>query len=410
MSETEETSSPEIAIVCDWLTNMGGAERVVLAMHEAFPDAPIFTSVFNPEGCPAFLGLDVRTTWLQKLPKSLRYKHQLWPVLRPAAFKKLDLKEYDIILSSASAEAKAVVTRKQMAMHICYCHSPIRYYWSHYEEYMQNPGFGMLNPLVRLVMPAFVRWMRKRDLESTHGVNRFIANSHEVQRRIKEYYNRDSEVIFPPVDTNRLRPQAPVQKQDYYLVVGRQIPYKRLDLAVVACSQLNKRLVVIGKGSEHEELKRRGGANVLFLENIEDADITAYFQQAKALIFPGREDFGITPVEALSAGTPVIAYKNGGALDYIQDGINGVFFESQTVDSLMAAIGRFEMINFDPRTVSDSAERFSTARFINELRESVLNHTNPNAGPPPAPQPPALPPTPPKIGPIRPDDDGDVLV
>lgn len=361
-------SAPKIAIVCDWLTNMGGAERVVLALHEAFPDAPIYTSVFDPAGCPAFAKLDVRTTWLQRLPAGLRNRHQLWPVLRSFAFKRLDLSQYDIVISSASAEAKAVRVRAG-AKHICYCHTPTRYYWSHYQQYQRDPGFGRLNPLVRRLLPLFVGWMRRRDLAAVRGVDLFIANSREVQARIKQYYQRDSVIVFPPVDVAHFRPAQPVKKQPYYLMLGRQIPYKRFDLAIAACNQLGRRLVIIGNGSEHAKLRALAGPTIEFLTDVDDTAKVGYLQQAQAFLFPGREDFGISPVEALAAGTPVIAYAAGGALDYVIEGKNGILFGQQTAADLAAAVERFEQS--DPPLVGSGYDRFDQAKFITAIQAAT---------------------------------------
>lgn len=362
--------SPKVAIVADWLTNMAGAEKTVLALAKAFPKAPIFTSVYDRENMSAFAGLDVRTTYLQKLPKKIRNRHQLFPLLRANAFRALDLSQFDVIISSASAEAKAVRRRKG-AVHICYCHTPTRYYWSHYKEYLATPGFGLLNPAVRVALPVLVKAMRKIDLQAVEGVDHFIANSHEVQQRIKTYYKRDSTVIFPPVETNRMKPGKNIAKEDFYLVVGRQIPYKRIDLAVQACTRLNKRLVVIGRGSEHEKLKALAGPTIEFIFVDNDREIVSYFQRAKAFIFPSFEDFGITPVEAMAAGTPVLAYQNGGALDYVHDPASGIFFKDQTVDSLCNAIKQCEKTQFNATAIATHAESFSESRFIQEMQEFV---------------------------------------
>lgn len=361
-------TKPKIALVADWLTNMGGAEHLFYSLHKAFPDADIYTSVFDAEACPIFKNLNVRTTYLQKLPRFLRNRHQLFPVLRARAFRQLDLNQYDIVISAASAEAKAIQVREG-AVHICYCHTPIRYYWSHYEEYKKDPGFGWLDPLVKLVLPLFVRAMRKRDLESVKGVDYFIANSHEVQQRIKRYYHRDSIVIFPPVEVGRLQPKEVVKKDDYYLIVGRQIPYKRIDLAIQACNQLRRKLIVIGNGSQYEELVRIAGPTIEFKTHVDDQEIVQYFQKAKGFIFPALEDFGIVPVEAMSAGTPVIAYKKGGALDYVVDEKTGVFFDQQTKGSLLEAIKKFEQTAFDQVAIIKHAQQFSEARFIQEIRQ-----------------------------------------
>lgn len=368
---TSIKSKPKVALVADWLTNMGGAERLLLSLHEAFPDAPIYTSVFDAEACPEFKDLDIRTSYLQKLPESIRYRHQLFPTLRAGAFRKLDMDEYDIIVSSSSAEAKSVIKRPD-ALHVCYCHTPIRYYWSHYKEYMKDPGFGSLNGLVRTVMPGFVARMKRFDLASVNGVDLFVANSHEVQKRIKQYYRRDAKVIFPPVDTVNITPVELKDKEDFYLVVARQIPYKKVDIAIKACNRLKKRLVVIGRGGEHDALRTMAGETIEFITDANDATKADYLRRAKAFLFPSFEDFGIAPVEAIAAGTPVIAYEAGGAHDYIREGVNGMFFEQQTPRSLEAAIKVFERKTFDPIDVSITAECFSEARFVCEIRNLVL--------------------------------------
>jgi len=362
--------APNIAIVCDWLTNMGGAEHLVYSLHKAFPDAPIYTSMFSPQKCPLFTGLDVRTTYLQRLPRKLRERHQLFSLLRTNAFRSLDLSEYDIVISSASAEAKSIRVRDG-AKHICYCHTPTRYYWSHYEEYKKEPGFGALNPLAKLVLPLFVHIMRRRDLQAVEGVDQFIANSHEVQQRIKTYYHRDSTIIYPPVETARFIPRMPVQKEDFYVIAGRQIPYKRIDLAIRACNALDRRLIVIGNGSEHEALAKIAGPKTELLTNIPDSQIADYFQRARGFIFPSLEDFGIVPLEAMSAGTPVIAYKKGGALDTVIDGKTGIFFEEQTAESLADAVKRFETMQFDTSAIITHARTFDEAAFIQNIREFI---------------------------------------
>ena len=372
--DTPVSPTPKIALIIDWLTTMGGAERLLLSLHKAYPDAPIYTSVFIPENCPPFVGLDVRTTYLQRLPKFLRRWHQLLPVLRAHAFRTLDLREYDIVLSTASAEAKAVRARPG-ATHVCYCHTPTRYYWSHYEEYRKAPGFGPLNPLIRLLIPPFVAWMRRLDLRAVAGVDHFIANSHAVQARIKKYYRRDSVVIFPPVQTERLSPKQQVTKEDFYLMVGRQNPYKRIDLAIDACNRLKKRLIIIGQGTEHERLTRLAGPTVEFLTDIDDQAIVSYFQRARGLLFPQQEDFGITAVEAMAAGTPVIAYGRDGALDTVIDGETGILFEPQTADSLVAAIQRFEKLRFSSSSLQKHAQAFREERFITKIKNEVEKYS-----------------------------------
>lgn len=369
-------TAPKIAIVCDWLTNMGGAERVVLALHKAFPDAPIYTSVFTPETMPTFRDLDVRTTYLQKLPLPLRGKHQLFPLQRASAFRKLDLREYDIIISSASAEAKAVRKRPD-AVHICYCHTPTRYYWSHYKEYVASPGMGPLNPLVRVALPTLVSMMRKIDLRAVDGVDYFIANSSAVSGRITKYYDRDSRVIYPPVDMTRFRDLDISGPREGFVVVGRQVPYKRFDLAVEACNKLGLPLTLYGTGPDHKRLKSLAGPTIRFVEGANDKQIATALTKAVGYIFPQEEDLGITQLEPIAAGCPVIAFAKGGALDIVVDGKTGIFFKKQTPESLAEALERFQTLKFAPKVLQSHAENYSEERFVREIQEFVSTHKKP---------------------------------
>lgn len=360
----------KVAIVYDWLTNMGGAERVVLAMHDAFPDAPIYTSVFEPEGCPPFKNLDVRTTWLQKLPRFLRKRHQLFPVFRAQAFRRLDLREYDVVISISSAEAKAVRVRPN-ARHICYCLTPTRYYWSHYEEYKKEPGFGALNPLVRLALPAFVGRMRELDLRAIDGITDFIAISSAVAERIKKYYNRNSSIIYPPVGMRRFRNLDITQPRKGFVALGRQVPYKRIDLAVAVCTNLNLPLTVYGNGPEHEKLVAMAGPTVTFVVGAPDEVIATALTKAQGFFFPQEEDFGIVQVEAMAAGCPVIAYAKGGALDVVTEGKTGVFFSEQTPESVAKAVQKLQKMRFAPKILQAHAETFSEEKFISQLHDLV---------------------------------------
>jgi glycosyltransferase involved in cell wall biosynthesis len=366
-------ATPKIAIVADWLTNMAGAENVVLAMHEAFPDAPIYTSTFTPETMPTFEDLDVRTTYLQNLPKPFRKLHKFFPMLRVNAFKKLDLSEFDIIISSSSAESKQVQKTRPNQVHICYCHTPIRYYWSHYNEYRRDPGFGKLNWLVRLAMPLMIPALKKSDYKAAQKVDVFIANSTEVQKRIKKYYGKTSTIIYPPVDVNRFTPS--LTRGDYYVALGRQVPYKRIDLAVAAATKLGVKLRVYGNGSEHQHLVNIAGPTVQFFTerfgNASDDAVATALNSAKGYIFPAEEDFGIVQVEALAAGTPVIAYSKGGTLDIVQDGESGVLFHRQTVNAVVDAIKSAEQTDFLPGTLRRKAKRFDKSLFITKIKKIV---------------------------------------
>jgi glycosyltransferase involved in cell wall biosynthesis len=368
--------NPKIAIVTDWLTNMGGAERVVLAAHEAFPKAPIFTSTFTPENMPDFKKLDVRTTWLQKLPKPIRKFHKFFPMLRVKAFQDLDLSEYDLILSFCSAESKQVRKTRPDQVHICYCHTPIRYYWSHYKEYKKNPGFGKLNFLVRLMMPIMIPPLKKVDYEAAQKIDVFIANSTEVKNRIKKYYGRNSTIIYPPADISRFKPSS--KRDNYYVALGRQIPYKKIDLAIKAANELNIPLKVFGNGSEHKKLLELAKSNVTFYtdrySNASDKAVAEALNSAKGFIFPTEEDFGIVQVEALASGTPVIAYGKGGALDIVQDKESGILFKKQTAECLKKAIEEAETINFSPSLLRRKAQRFDKGLFITKIRKIVFDN------------------------------------
>lgn len=363
----------KVAIVCDWLTNMGGAEKVVLAMHEAFPDAPIYTSVYTPERIPAFRDADVRTTYLQKLPGPLRKLHKFFPMLRVRAFRSLDLSDYDIILSSVSAEAKQVRKTRDDQLHICYCHTPIRYYWSHYDQYRADPGFGRLNWLVRLAMPFFVPPLKRADYRAAQDVDIFLANSNTVKDRIKKYYGKTATTMYPPVDTKRFAPSA--KRDDYYVTIGRQIPYKRHDLAVRACTELGVTLKVFGYGSEHQKLRDIAGKTIEFYTNrfgnASDQSVEKALNHTKGFIFPAEEDFGIVSVEAMAAGAPVIAYSAGGSSEIVSDAKVGVLFDEQTTSSVVDAIRRAEATKFSPTVLRNRAKRFDRTLFVTQIRNFV---------------------------------------
>jgi glycosyltransferase involved in cell wall biosynthesis len=363
--------APRVVLVTDWLTNMGGAEPLLLEIHKLYPDAPIYTSVYNKDAMPAFHGCDVRTTYLQKLlPKFIRYKHVLWPVLRAYAFRKLDLSEFDIIISTSSAEAKAVRKTRPDQVHIAYIHTPIRYYWSHYEEFKREFNFGKASFVIRPFIPLFVRWMRKLDLQSIPGIDVFIANSTVTQSRIKQYYNRPSTVVHPPVEIDRFTPPPQTDRKGF-VMWGRHVPYKRFDLAIAACNKLQLPLTIIGSGPDTERLQSLAGPTISFPGRVSDEELVRIAQHSKAFLFPNEEDFGISAAEALAAGTPVIGYAKGGVLDIVQDGETGVFFQEQTVDSLIAAIQRFETLSFLPATLHRKSKRFAPSLFHTKIRKIV---------------------------------------
>jgi len=370
---------PKIAIVCDFLTVMGGAERVVLALHEAFPQAPIYTAIYDEERLPEFKNLDVRTTWLQKIPKKLRRTYKLFPTLQVEAFRNLDLSEFDIILTSSYLNANQVrKTRKDQVL-ISYCHTPARYYWSHYNAYKKEPGFGPLDPIIRPLIPLFVPHQRKLDYEAAQKVDVFIANSSETQKRIKKYYGKPSTVVHPAVDTDRFEPAR--TRDNYYMTMGRQLPYKRYDLVVAACTELGVPLKVFGSGPAHDDLVKIAGPTVQFFTDrfgdASDDELEKSLNHAKGWIYAAEEDFGIVQVEALAAGAPVITYGKAGALDIVQDGESGILFYEQTVDAIVEAVKKAEKITFLPGTLRRKAKRFDKGLFITKIQK-IIRDNSPN--------------------------------
>jgi glycosyltransferase involved in cell wall biosynthesis len=357
----------KIALVHDWLTNLAGSERVILALHELYPQAPIYTSVYSPENFPQLAGADVRTSFLQKVPGA-RQKHQAFPWLRTVAFERFDLSEYDVVITSCHAESKGVITRPE-TMNLCYCYTPIRYYWSGYAHYLDNPRFGVLNPLVKLVMPYMVNYLRVWDRCAADRVDMFVAISHYVARRIRKYYRREAGVIYPPVNTSAFQPV--LSPDDYFLMVGRLIPYKRADVVVEAFNRLGLKLKIVGEGSELAGLKSRARPNIEFLGRVPDGELSEIYSRCLAFVFPQEEDFGITPLEAMAAGRPVIAYRGGGALETIEEGETGVFFDSQDASSLEAAVRGFDAASFDPGRLRRHAEGFDVSVFQAKMDDLV---------------------------------------
>jgi glycosyltransferase involved in cell wall biosynthesis len=356
----------QIAIVCDWLLGIGGAERVVLELHKLYPEAPIYTSQYDPKKIDWFDGADVRTTWLQKLPKSLK---KFLPVLRAWAFSRLDLSAYDVVICCSGAEAKAVKTENN-TLHVNYCFAPTHYYWSRYEQYLQNPGFGALDWLARIGLKLLVSPLRRWDRKAAQKADRIIAISSHIQSEIKKYYGRESDLIYPPVDISRFRQSKSVPRKGF-LAAGRQTPYKRFDLAVAAFSQLNLPLTVAGDGPDNKRLRQLAGPTISFKTNVTDHEMTKLLQSAEAFIFPGLDDFGIVPVEAMAAGTPVIAYRAGGALDYVIPGQTGQFFDEPTQESLIGALREFQSSNFDSETIMKHTEAFSDESFKNNFKDYI---------------------------------------
>ena len=365
-------SAPKVAIVCDWLLGTGGAERVVLELHRMYPDAPIYTSQYDRSpniwyGDKWFSDADVRTTWLQKLPRSLK---KFMPALRAWTFSRLNLSGYDVVISCSGAEAKGVKTGPN-TLHVNYCHAPTHYYWRRYDAYLKNPGFGRLDWLARFGLRTLVGPLRRWDKRAAQRPDVMCANSTHIQEDIRKYYGRDSVVVHPPVDLERFKSRTPLPRHGF-VTAGRQAPYKRFDLAVEACTQLNVPLIVIGNGPEHKRLEKLAGRSVTFLTNVSDEAIAEHFQSSLAFIFPSdTEDFGVTPVEAMAAGTPVIAYSQGGPRDYIVPGKTGEFFDKLTAQSLADVIANFKPEKYKAEVLEVKAAEFSPIVFQKSIRTVI---------------------------------------
>lgn len=361
----------KVAIVCDWLTGIGGAERVVLELHKLYPEAPIYTSQYDPGKINWFEGADIRTTWLQRLPTGLK---KFLPLLRAWTFSRLNLSEYDLVLSSSGAEAKGVKTGPKTT-HICYCHSPTHYYWIRHDEYLDNPGFPFgLNWIARLGLKLLVGPLKRWDRHAAKQPDYLIANSAHTQAMIKRYYRRDSDIIFPAVETDRFRLRDKESLRHGFVVAGRQTPYKRFDLAIRACDELKVPLVVIGDGPDHRRLEKLAGRGTTFLTNVNDNEIVNHFQSSLGFILPNMDDFGIVAVEAMAAGTPVIAYNKGGALDYVLPGKTGLFFDKQTPSGLAKVLETAMAKSFDYQAIAEHAEQFSVAAFSKNMQSYIKDH------------------------------------
>ena len=356
----------KVALVHDYLNQMGGAERVVLAMHEIFPDAPLYTSIYDPKRVdPAFQKIDIRTSFMQKLPFVMKH-HQPYLPFYPFAMENLDLRGYDLVLSSSSAFGKGVITRPE-TLHICYCHTPMRWCWNYY-EYVEREQIGKL---ARKILPLFITGLRIWDSTSAMRVDHFIANSPVVAERIAKYYRRDAIVIPPPVEASRFIFDPDTRPEDYFLIVSRFLPYKRIDLAIQACNALQLPLVIIGSGRYERELRKMAGPTIRFLGRLSDTEVLHYYAHCRALLLPGEEDFGITPLEAQASGRPVIAYGAGGALTSVIDGITGAFFDEQTVESLMAVLATFDGRTYDPETIRNHALEFDKPLFHRRILQFI---------------------------------------
>jgi glycosyltransferase involved in cell wall biosynthesis/O-antigen ligase len=407
----------KVALVCDWLTEIGGAEEVLLEFHKKFPNAPIYTSQYRKGRAKQFKDIEVRTGWLNYFPV---FSRRFIAPLRQNYFKNLDLSDYDLVISVTGCDAKFVRTN---GTHLCFCHVPTQYYWGKYDEYLKNPGFGILNPVARFALKKSVKKLRAKDLAAAQNPDKYITISNFAKQEIKMFYKREAKVVNPPVNVEffsqivekknmkkgksqmkkaynntmkNKKSQGTKNEQKFYtylksvenlsvlaqiiakypdgffLNFSRQVNWKRLDIAVSCCKKLNVPLVVVGNGPENKKLRKLAGDsdNITFIDFLPKSDLRMLASLAKAFIFPSKEPFGIAPVEAMAAGCPVIALKSGGALDYIKDGKNGVFFEKQDEKSLETALIKFMTGNISldsPEKISKSVEKYSSKNFIKNI-------------------------------------------
>lgn len=352
----------KIALVFDWMTNQGGAEKVNLFLHQMFPKAPIYTSVYNPVKVKGFEKAEIHTSFIQNLPFA-KTKHQIYLGMMPYAYELFDLSKYDIVISSSHACSKGIITKPE-TLHVCYCHTPMRYAWDNWQSYIQE---YKMNSLLKRLGKRRMHKLRIWDRLSADRVDKFIANSNTTKQRIKKYYSRNSEVIFPMIKHSQYK--IAEKRKGYFLAVGRITPYKKFDLIVETFNQIGLPLKVVGTGISLEELKNKAKSNIEFLGYVSDEELKNLYSECEALIFPQVEDFGIIPLEAMASGRPVIALKKGGALDTIIDNKTGILFNKQTPKDLALAIDKFmqNKRKFSSNFIREHSKQFDESFFEKKL-------------------------------------------
>lgn len=356
-----------VALVHDYLTQYGGAERVLEALCEIFPKAPIYTIIYDEKIVKEkFSGRKIFSSFLQKTPFAKSH-HRSFLALMPFAIEQFDLSKYDLVISDSASYAKGVITIPS-TRHVCYCHTPTRYAWDDSHKYLRDfplPSF------IKKFVPYFMTYIRTWDYQASQRPDLYIANSDFVSGRIQKYYKQDSLVVHPPVDISKF--EVSEGEKEFFLMVGRLLSYKRFDLAVSVFSKLGLPLKIIGDGPERRKLEKLAGENIEFLGVLGDEDLKKYYQNSKALIFPQEEDFGIVPLEAMASGRPVIAYNAGGAKETVVEGETGIFFNEQTDEDLINAIKRFEGIKFNQEKIRAHAAKFSKESFKEKMQKIILN-------------------------------------
>lgn len=357
----------KIALVHDYLVQYGGAERVLSAFTEIFPEAPIYTLVHDRDAVHrAFDDRRIYTSFLQNIP-FIRRMHRWFPPLMPPAIEQFDFSMYDVVLSDSSSYAKGILTRPE-TLHISYVHTPMRYAWDDCQKYAQDFGFPRL---VKRFVPFFMNPIRIWDKVSADRVDRFLANSDFVAARIRKYYRKESQVIHPPVDVSRF--SVDERQGNYFLMVGRLIAYKRFDIAIEAFNRLGLPLRIIGRGPEYDRLRKIAGPTIEFLGRVPDEELPKQYAGCRAFIFPQEEDFGIVAIEAMASGRPVVAFRGGDIEERVEEGVSGVFFDEQSADSIVSAVRRFEKLSFDSGKIREKAVPFDKAVFKRKIGEYVSN-------------------------------------
>jgi len=355
----------KVAIIHYWLVGMRGGEKVVEALCELFPQADIFTHVYVPDKVSEKVRRHrVIPTFINALPRAARMYKSYLPLM-PLALEQLDLRDYDLIISSESGPAKGIVARPD-ALHVCYCHTPMRYLWNMYHEYRNEAGF-----FTRIMMPPLAHYLRMWDVSSAARVDSFVANSATVARRISRYYGAASTIIHPPVDTDAFSIAPPSELGDYYLMAGELVSYKRPELAVRAFNEMQLKLIVIGGGERLSEIRRIAGPTVTVMGAQPFEVLKHHYARCRALIFPGEEDFGMVPVEAMASGRPVVAFGKGGATETVADGLSGVFFTEQTAEAICSAVKSLANLDVDPERIAAHAQQFCRDRFLEKMREHI---------------------------------------
>lgn len=362
----------KVALVYDRVNKWGGAERLLLALHQIWPEAPLYTSVYDPERAPWAKVFEVRTSFLQKIPLAKKH-HEFFAPLMPLAFESFNFDEFDLVISITSESAKGIIT-KPKTKHLCYCLTPPRYLWSGYKEYFRTSA-------QRIASSWLVKYLKKWDLVAAKRPDAYFAISQTVQKRIKKYYDRESDVIYPPVDIDKFnisslapsRLRRDGQNFKFYLVVSRLVPYKKVDLVIKVFNKLGWNLKIIGVGSELRKLKRMAKSNIDFLGQLTDEQLISYYQNCRAVIFAQEEDFGLVPLEAQACGKPVIAFRAGGAAETIKDRITGVFFDQQTPESLIEAVKKADLMiknsKLKPEDCRKQAEKFGMKKFLAKFKQ-----------------------------------------